>query len=248
MFQNTKFLGREVVFDNVQGLIQFDSEFAEKTDLQLINMKYPKDFGRASYGEKAYRLAKIQKNRIGDYNSAADYYYLEKCYKGYQIIPEPYFWDKSQKWFKKFQLFNYLLRDKTYKRIFPKIIDMIFKYSIGYGEKPSYAIRTLILLIIGFSFLYMFSGIELQKTSVENELIKYELYFGKELILISHWIQVFKDFVTSLYFSIVTCTTFGHVEAFPATIWTIIISSIQMFLGITLFGAWTATLLRKFMK
>lgn len=248
MFQNTKFLGREVVFNNVQRLIEFGSEFSEKTDLQLINMKYPKDFGNASYGEKAYRLAKIQKNRIGDYDSAADYHYLEKCYKGYQIIPEPYFWRKNQKGFKKFQLFNYLFKDKAYKFIFSKIIDLIFKYSIGYGEKPSYAIRTLILLIVGFSFLYMFSGILLQKTEVENELIKYELYFGKDLILISHWTQVIKDFGTSLYFSVVTCTTFGHVEVIPATIWTKIISSIQMFLGITLFGAWTATLLRKFMK
>ncbi|NMM50344.1 potassium channel family protein [Marinigracilibium pacificum] len=212
-------------------------------------MNFGKSFGVASFGEDAYRIAKIQSNRIGDFDKSADYYYLEKCFRGYQILPYPYFWNKHEKGIKKFQFFDYLFfQDKAYKNIFPKIMDLIFKYSIGYGEKPSYAIRSLLLLIVGFAFMYMFSGIEVQSKISETKIINYNFYFGNDLFSFSHWIQVFKDFGTSLYFSIVTCTTFGHVEAFPTTLGTKIISSIQMFLGITLFGAWTATLLRKFMK
>jgi hypothetical protein len=244
MFQDTKFIGRKVLFDKVDGLIEFDSDFSEKTDFDLIRMSYPTDYGTASFGEKAYRLAKIQKSRIGELDKAADYNYLEKCYKGYQILPEPYFWDKGQKGFKKIQIFNYLKNDNAYKKIRPKIIDLIFKYSIGYGEKPNRALRMLSILVFVFALIYMFIG----DIKVNSNLINYNLGFSEELLSIEYWNKVLRDFGNCLYFSIVTLTTVGYGDITSSSGIGKFFSGLEMFLGVTFVGAWTATLLRKLIK
>lgn len=164
MFQDTTFRGSKVLFNNVKGLLEFESNFSEKTDLELINMDFPTDFGRASFGENAYRLAKIQKERIGDFGNAAKYFYLEKCYKGYQILPKLYLWDKKQKGLKRIQVYNYFITRKAYKKILPKLMDLIFKYSIGYGEKPLRALRMLLLLMFAFALFYMFVDIKINSS------------------------------------------------------------------------------------
>lgn len=247
IFQDTRFQGRKVRFENVTGLLKFDSIFSDRTDFELVNMHFPTDFGRASFGEEAYRLARIQKEKNGDFGGAAEYFYLEKCYKGYQILPDPYFLDKSKKGLEKIQIFNYLIRDKAYRKLIPKLIDITFKHSTGYGERPSYVIRALVIVIFVFAIAYMFSGIELRNQASGPLLIKYKLS-GVDLFRISHWNMVLDDFFTSFYFSVLTCTSFGYIDAFPATAWTKLLSSIETISGMTLFGAWTATLLRKVIK
>jgi hypothetical protein len=244
MFQDTKFKGSKVIFNNVKGLLKFDSEFSEKTDFELINMCYTTNYGTASFGEEAYRLAKIQKNRIGEYDSASNYNYLEKCYKGYQILPEPYFWDNSKKGFKKIQLISYLKNDNAYKKILPKIIDLIFKHSIGYGEKPNLALRMLFLLIFVFAFIYMFIG----DIAVNHNVVNYDFSITKELFSWEHWRIVLKDFGNCLYFSMVTLTTVGYGDITPTSGIGKFVSGVEMFLGVTFVGAWTATLLRKLIK
>lgn len=246
MFQNTKFLGREVVFDNVTGLLEFNSLFSENTDFRLLNMHYGKDFGTASFGEKAYRTAKIQSNRIGDYNSATNYYYLEKCYRGYQILPKPYFWSKNEKWFKKIQFFNYIKHDRPHKKVIPKIIDLVFKHTLGYGEKPLKALKTTLILIILFAILYFYIGdISCKTISNNDSIINYDLYFGKELFSLNNWIIALKDFGNCIYFSTVTFTTVGYGDITPTSGISKLLSGLEMFLGVTFIGAWTATLLRK---
>jgi hypothetical protein len=246
-FEETQFNGTEVIFENNLGCSTIDFKgilFGQHTKFILKNMNFKKNSGVASYGEEAYRTAKIQSNRIGDFNTSSDYYYLEKCYKGYQILPEPYFWDNTKKGFLKITFFIYIIEDKGYKYILPKILDLIYKHSIGYGEKPGKALKSTIFIISFFAFLYMFGG----NIKIDNSIINYDLYFGENLLSISHWIESLKDFGNCLYFSIVTFTTVGYGDITPVSGIGKFISGIEMFLGVTVVGAWTATLLRKIIK
>ena len=86
-----------------------------------------------------------------------------------------------------------------------------------------------------FAIIYLFTGI-----SISGRLINYRLsWFSileKKIILV--------DFLESLYFSLVTFTTVGYGDIIP-TGTSIILSSIEMILGVTMVGIWTATLARK---
>ena len=57
-----------------------------------------------------------------------------------------------------------------------------------------------------------------------------------------------KDFINSLYFSIVTFTTVGYGDITPVGFFSTLLSAIEMLLGVTMVGIWTATLSRKITK
>ena len=56
--------------------------------------------------------------------------------------------------------------------------------------------------------------------------------------------NLISDFINSLYFSIVTFTTVGYGDITPINI-SVFLSGVEMFLGLTMTGIWTATLARK---
>ena len=56
--------------------------------------------------------------------------------------------------------------------------------------------------------------------------------------------RILVDFLEALYFSLVTFTTVGYGDIIPVGV-SIILSSIEMILGVTMVGIWTATLARK---
>lgn len=253
IFEETLFSGSELLFENNSSnqMIDFGGiKFGEQTKF-ILNLIYPKRYGVASYGEKAFRLARIQSSRIGDHEKEGEYRYIEKCYASYQILPEFTFWDKHQKTIiKKFDIFRYLKDEITIRKLFQKILDFIVKNSIGYGEKPKRAMITFVSLLFTFAFIFMFLG-DLGIKSIDNEtkqelinIINYDISFNEKLFSVN----AIKDFGNCLYFSIVTFTTVGYGDITPTTGVDKIISGLEMFFGVTFVGAWTATLLRKFFK
>lgn len=126
MFENTRFLGNDVTFKNVPGRPSFNTiDFSSHTKFNLLNMNFPKDFGQASFGEDAYRVAKNQALSVGNYSMAGEYYYQERIYKRMQM-----------------------------KNSLEKCFDSLMDLTTGYGEKPKNIIIASLIVIILCSFFY----------------------------------------------------------------------------------------------
>ena len=90
-------------------------------------------------------------------------------------------------------------------------------------------------MVLRVAIIYMFTGISIGDRLRNYNLTSFSI-LEKKLI--------FVDFLESLYFSLVTFTTVGYGDIIPLGT-SIILSSIEMILGVTLVGIWTATLARK---
>lgn len=118
---------------------------------------------------------------------------------------------------------------------FSKLKSKIFWLTCGYGERPTYALITSLEIVLIFAIIYMFTGL-----SIGERLINYNLSF----FLVLEKKLIFVDFLEALYFSLVTFTTVGYGDIIPVGV-SVILSSIEMILGVTMVGIWTATLARK---
>lgn len=117
-----------------------------------------------------------------------------------------------------------------------KINSYMFWMVCGYGERPTYALITSIELVLIFAILYMFTGLNINEFT-----INYSQYSIHNLIYMPN---LYRDFFKSLYFSITTFTTVGYGDITPVG-WSVFLSGIEMLLGVTMVGVWTATLARK---
>ena len=105
----------------------------------------------------------------------------------------------------------------------------------GYGERPTYALITSLEIIFAFAVLYMFTGISVNGVDISYiEVFSYG--FSQRNII--------TDFMNCLYFSTVTFTTVGYGDITPLNT-SVFFSGVEMFLGLTMMGIWTATLARK---
>ena len=133
--------------------------------------------------------------------------------------------------------YHYLYKcsqEKTLKS-FSKLKSQIIWSICGYGEKPIYSLITSFEIILVFAIIYLFTGINVGDRQINYDL---SIFFmlDKKIIIV--------DFLESLYFSLVTFTTVGYGDIIPTGI-SIVLSSIEMILGVTMVGIWTATLARK---
>ena len=118
---------------------------------------------------------------------------------------------------------------------FEKIKSTIFYYICGYGERPTFALISSMEIVLIFSIIYMFSGL-----CINERIIHYNLnilfYLPRKLMYV--------DFIDCFYFSLVTFTSVGYGDIFPIG-YSVLFSCIEMILGVTMVGVWTATLARK---
>ena len=116
-----------------------------------------------------------------------------------------------------------------------KFKSIAFWLICGYGERPTYALITSLELIFMFTILYLEFGL-----SLENEIISYtQIYLENKPFTLA-----INDFIRAFHFSIVTFTTVGYGDVTPIG-YSILLSGVEMFLGVTMVGIWTATLARK---
>ncbi len=116
-----------------------------------------------------------------------------------------------------------------------KINSTIYWLLCGYGERPTYALITSLEIIFAFAVLYMFTGL-----SIDGTVVSYAEVFSYGFLQRN----MITDFMSCLYFSMVTFTTVGYGDITPLNM-SIFLSGVEMFLGLTMMGIWTATLARK---
>ena len=102
-------------------------------------------------------------------------------------------------------------------------------------ERPTFALISSMEIVLIFSIIYMFSGL-----CINERIIHYNLnilfYLPRKLMYV--------DFIDCFYFSLVTFTSVGYGDIFPIG-YSVLFSCIEMILGVTMVGVWTATLARK---
>lgn len=250
IFEETFVYGDEFIFEKIIGHINIDFSqlrFSNNTNFILNDINFKRNCGEASYGENAYRIAKNQSNLYGDYESASKYRYLEQCYRGYQIFPPISFWNENKSGFKKFEFISYIINDKPHNKIIPKLWDLTMKYTIGYGEKPYNALISTVIILVVFTFAYMLVGVEINEQGNKYS-INYDFFINFKPFSIKYWKEFSIDFTKILYYSICNYFTGGGGEIKDSSWIGKFLSAFEMFIGATFIGAWTATLLKKFMK
>lgn len=105
----------------------------------------------------------------------------------------------------------------------------------GYGEKPYRSFMLSLIIILIFALLYMITGI-----SCASGIIGFRGLidnFSVEMLL--------KNVIYCIHFSLVTFSTVGYGDLLPYNMSGIILTSIEIIMGIIMIGIWTSTLVRK---
>lgn len=118
-----------------------------------------------------------------------------------------------------------------------KIISNLYSIFCGYGEKPHRALISGIVIIFLSAILYSFSGL-----NTNEGILKYSINLSN-ITNIEHMWQYICDFKYFLYFSIVTFTTVGYGNMIAIN-WGMLVSSVEMILGVVLVGLFISTLVR----
>jgi hypothetical protein len=170
--------------------------------------------------EETLRIAKNQAKRRGEYDIAGEYYYKEKEAMRKQIMAKfKIDFQQKNKIPGKTSYFIYLKSKDYYRALIKSIWNMLKMLILGYGERPGRALGTSFVLIIIYGIIYWTKGL----LSSQGDL----------------------NFLSSLFFSMVTFTTVGYGNITPKVGCGEIVASTEMFIGVTFIAMWTATLVRK---
>jgi hypothetical protein len=227
-FNNSQFNGQKLAFHGGSISDIYGIKLSENTnliidkDVQINTLRLGDvtDNVMVNVEKETFLIAKNQANRRGDYKLASEYRYKEREAERKQIIIR--FKQQYRQKYKingKIRWIKYLMSKGYYESYLKLLWNLIAKYTIGYGEKPTYALISSLLFIFLFGIIY---------------------YCG-DLITDS-------SFSSSLFFSIVTYTTVGYGNNTPKCALGEIVCSTEMFLGVTFIAIWTATLIRKMIR
>ncbi len=117
-----------------------------------------------------------------------------------------------------------------------RLISGAYNLVCGYGERPARTFILSLVLILMFSLLYMITGIK----TFNSELISIKM-LQDNMSLRSCW----RLFIYCIYFSIVTFATVGYGDIMVANMSGMIVSIIEIIIGVFMIGVWTSTLVRK---
>lgn len=117
-----------------------------------------------------------------------------------------------------------------------KFISGAYNIVCGYGEKPWRTFMLSLALILIFGILYMITGIKM----FNNELISLKILEGNMSI-----VNFVRLLIYCIYFSVVTFATVGYGDIMVANTSGMIVSIIEIVVGVFMIGVWTSTIVRK---
>lgn len=237
VFENVKFTEVKISLSSTRNSI-FNRCFIDSIIFSDCDLKSMKTI-RTEINELSFEdefTSKVDENTFIDLlklneKDKSEYENIFKAYKSISAV------------FEKNSLFNYAgeyyylakCAERKYLKGLEKVKSNIFYYSCGYGERPIFALISSLEIVLIFSIIYMFSGL-----CVNERIIHYNLnilfYLPRKLM--------YMDLIDCFYFSLVTFTTVGYGDIFPIG-YSVLFSCVEMLLGVTMVGVWTATLARK---
>ena len=120
----------------------------------------------------------------------------------------------------------------------PKISSFIYKVSCGYGERPFNALFLGIFLIMIFAFIYLFVGVD-----IDDKYVIYNLSTLKNF----NFIKFIEDYNESLALSSGIFLGVGGYSCEPVQI-SLVVSNIEMILGVITVGIGTGAFVRKIIR
>ncbi|WP_346936213.1 ion channel [Clostridium sp.] len=105
----------------------------------------------------------------------------------------------------------------------------------GYGEKPYRSFMLSLIIILIFALLYMITGISCASGIIGFRGLIDNFSVG----------MLLKNVIYCIHFSLVTFSTVGYGDLLPYNMSGIILTSIEIIMGIIMIGIWTSTLVRK---
>jgi len=105
----------------------------------------------------------------------------------------------------------------------------------GYGEKPYRSFMLSLIIILIFALLYMITGINCSSGVIGISGLAGD--FSVKML--------FKNIIYCIHFSLVTFSTVGYGDLLPYNMMGVILSSIEILIGIIMIGILTSTLVRK---
>ncbi|MFR1709984.1 MAG: ion channel [Clostridium sp.] len=105
----------------------------------------------------------------------------------------------------------------------------------GYGEKPYRSFMLSLIIILIFAFLYMITGINCASGTIG--LRELGDNFSIRILI--------ENMIYCIHFSLVTFSTVGYGDLLPYNMAGVILTSIEILLGVIMVGIWTSTLVRK---
>lgn len=121
-----------------------------------------------------------------------------------------------------------------HRRSFLKWLSSMFLNILyGYGEKPLRVIRSVLIEIVVFAFLFMILGIR----TAEKAVLRHNILGLKNL----PW----RDLLDCLYFSTVTFTTLGYGDFRPLEGWSRLIAGVEAFTGAFMMALFVYTFARR---
>lgn len=160
---------------------------------------------------------------------AYEFYYIYKCLEkdlNLQLLKECCTKDNIIKWVK----------------------DWILYKTCGFGERPSRVLRLSLYLILCSSLLYLFLGIDNNKQPILYIGVYHNLdtIFPQGYNLINVTVNGFiSDYVTCVYFSIITLATIGYGDYIPLTFGSRVLVCFQAITSMILVALFMGTMIRK---
>lgn len=124
-------------------------------------------------------------------------------------------------------------------RLMSKLWDFFSWAVCGFGEKINRFIVWMLGIIIVPAFSYLFSGLQ-----VGDRVIQYRLTDGS----LKNTVQLAKDLVQCVHFSIVTFSTVGYGNIIPYGVASCVISAVQILLGILFVAILTSIVVQRILR